>query len=308
MNAPESSGFTKTTAPIEPAGVSPAGRRSRNFTARSAGSVRASSRTCAASNNSASVTLRTSSSGSPRAAGEHANANTNSQVLLTKRDSASGGGPRGQPARPGPEPPSASKPITQLGEDRGSTLALDVGAGERRRYFQVAREHGALHAHAQARRRRGFAAGLILLPGSPDVVEAIGRDAAGDAAGIAEVAAQFQLAADAAVTRDLGHFEPAAEAVAADLEALAVGQDVSRCLREGVEAHRPSVGEPPVQAALRERDHEIGAARIDHQVAGVQARPEPVDAGAQLQVRRELRGAHRPVGAQRSLDDAQPVV
>src|SRR5688572_19504805 len=114
----------------------------------------------------------------------------------------------------------------QFGEHRGVTLALDVRPSDWRRHFNVAGQRGAGHSQAKSSGGCGFAARNILLPRRADVIETVRGDAACHAAGVDEIATQFDLAAEPAIAGDLRDFEAAAKPVAADLEALAVGQDV----------------------------------------------------------------------------------
>src|SRR5690606_22109640 len=92
-----------------------------------------------------------------------------------------------------------------------------------------------------------------------------------------------ELAAQSAVARNPGHFEAAAEAVATDLEALAVRQHVAGVLREYIEPHRPALSQSSRRGCLQLRGQEIRASRVGREVIGVQAGAESVQSVAHLQ-------------------------
>src|SRR4029078_2477554 len=94
----------------------------------------------------------------------------------------------------------------------------------------------------------------ILFPRGAEIIETVGGYPAEGRPGVRELATQLELGADAAVARDLRDLESTTQAVAADLEALAVRQNVVRILREAVETQRPALGKAS-RGAARELRH-----------------------------------------------------
>src|SRR5687768_7063986 len=129
--------------------------------------------------------------------------------------------------------------IADLGEHRSFLFALDVRTGKRCGDFEIPGERASGDCYTGAGGGGRLASRHVMFPGGAEIIETVGGNSPDEGFSVREVAAQFDLRAEAAVAGNLRDFKATAQAVAADLEALGVGQHVTGVLRESIEACRP---------------------------------------------------------------------